>query len=94
MAKIELNTQPSGIEDLRRNAQKMGQPIYDEVPSGTINGSNDEFTLVSVPKHGTLRLWLNGLRLRPVNDFTVAGNTITLTTAPATGSELLADYHA
>lgn len=65
-----------------------------EVPSGTINGSNTSFTLAATPATGSLRLYKNGVRLKPgaSNDYTISGATITMATAPATGTLLLADY--
>ncbi|TXH13392.1 MAG: hypothetical protein E6R03_11445 [Hyphomicrobiaceae bacterium] len=94
MAKIELDVQANDMFRVRRNFQRLGQLVYGETPAGDVDGVNDEFTLVSSPITGTLRLFLDGLLLRPTSDFTVAGNVITLGTAPSPGSWLLADYHA
>jgi hypothetical protein len=70
--------------------------VYSEVPSGTVNGSNDTFTLAATPAAGTLRLYKNGLRQKAGagNDYTLATNTITFLAGniPVTGDNLLADY--
>lgn len=68
--------------------------VWSETPAGSINGSNTAFTLANTPTSGTLRLHHNGLRLQSGagNDFTISGANITMTYAPATGSQLLADY--
>jgi hypothetical protein len=68
--------------------------VDDEVPSGSINGSNTAFSLASTPASGSLKLYLNGLRLKvgSGNDFTLSGSTITMTTAPLTGERITADY--
>lgn len=70
--------------------------VYSEVPSGTVNGSNDTFTLAGTPASGTLRLYKNGLRQKAGagNDYTLATATITFLAGniPQTGDTLLADY--
>ncbi len=66
--------------------------VIGETPSGLINGANTTYTLANTPTTGTVALYLNGLRQRLTTDFTVATNTITMTTAPATGDSLVADY--
>lgn len=70
--------------------------VENEVPSGTINGTNDTFTLANTPNSGTLALYANGLRLKSGsgNDYTISGDTITFLTGaiPQTGDVLLADY--
>jgi hypothetical protein len=71
-----------------------GRPIFNEVPSGSINDVNVMFTLAHTPVAGTLALYLNGSRLQSGsgNDYTLSGVTITLASAPLTGSNILADY--
>ena len=71
-----------------------GATTVEEVPTGTINGSNATFTLSRTPRPGSVRVYLNGLRQRTGsgNDFTISGLTITFATAPPTGSNLFCDY--
>jgi len=68
--------------------------VFEETPSGSINGSNVTFTISATPTTGTLRLYLNGQRLRSGagNDYTLSTNTITMATAPISGDVLLADF--
>lgn len=68
--------------------------VFEETPSGSINGSNVTFTISATPTAGTLRLYLNGQRLKSGagNDYTLSTNTITMTTAPISGDVLLADF--
>lgn len=66
-----------------------------EVPSGTVNGSNTTFTLANTPPNAaTLNLYLDGVHLLQGagNDYTISGATITMLTAPALGQSLLATY--
>jgi hypothetical protein len=67
----------------------------EEVPSGSINGSNVTFTLAHAPNPaGSLKLYLNGQRIKAGGtDYSLSGSTITMVTAPGTGeSGLIADY--
>ncbi len=87
-------------------SQGVGQPpifappaaaahaVYNETPSGTVDGTNVTFTLAHAPSpSATLRLYQNGLRLSAGGvDFTLSGSTITFVSAPQSGDILLADY--
>lgn len=64
--------------------------IYNEVPSGAINGTNKSFTLANTPVTGSVRVWVDGIRFN-ASDFTVSSTTLTLTVAPQT--ELVVDYN-
>lgn len=81
----------------RLEARFERQFDIDEVPSGTINGSNVTFTLSQTPKEnstteGSVDLYLNGLKQTPGVHYTISGVTITMTTAPALAQELTANY--
>jgi hypothetical protein len=66
--------------------------VFNEVPSGTINGVNTAFTLANTPTAGTVRVYKSGLRQVLTTDYSVSGTTITFVVAPAGGSTLIADY--
>lgn len=67
--------------------------IDDETPSGAVNGSNTDFTLVKTPNPTTsLKVFINGMRMRITEDYTLSGKTITFLTAPLTTSIILCDY--
>ena len=67
--------------------------VDNEVPSGTPNGVLTTFTLVSIPSPSTsLKVFVNGQRLKLTEDYTLSGNTITFVIAPPTNSLLLCDY--
>ena len=64
-----------------------------EVPSGTVNGSNVTFTLANTPSaSANVVLHIDGLVLIQTVDYTISSSTITMTTAPANGQKLLATY--
>jgi hypothetical protein len=65
--------------------------IYTEVPSGTVDGSNRAFLLSRAPDPpDSLLLTLNGLAQTFGAHYTVAGRTITTSTAPSLGATLVA----
>lgn len=66
--------------------------IDDETPTGTINGSNQTFTLVKTPISGSLKVYLGGIRLRVSQDYTFSHRTLTMTIAPQVGEVFLVDY--
>lgn len=66
-----------------------------EIPSGSINGSNEVFTLANTPSPASsLELFLNGLLMSQTVDYTLSGNTISFLAAstPQTGDVLTASY--
>jgi hypothetical protein len=67
-------------------------PVYNEVPTGIVDGVNKVFTLDNITVTDSLRLHWQGQRLTPVDDYVIVDDIITFTNAPFTGSKLLADY--
>lgn len=93
------------IEELRKWRKSIVSPgagvnvgalslhfIDDETPSGTIDGVNTVFTTNLTPSTGTLKVYVNGQRMRVVEDYTLSGQTITFLIASPTGSIILCDY--
>ena len=58
-----------------------GNWSFNEIPSGTINGTNTTFTLAHTPVAGTLMLFLNGVLVMQNADYSLSGNTVTFSTA-------------
>lgn len=64
-----------------------------EIPTGAVNDVNTVYTLSQTPASAaSVRIYQNGLFMRQGTDYTIAGLTITMTTAPATGQTLDAFY--
>lgn len=69
--------------------------VFNETPTGTVNGSNTTFTLSKTPGSAALLLFVNGvLQNAGGNDFTLSGATITFAAGaiPQTGDVILATY--
>ena len=65
--------------------------IYNQTPTGAVNGSNTAFVLPKAPINEMV--YLNGVRMRSgsSNDYTLANRTITFNTAPLTDDIILVD---
>ncbi len=82
---------------LELNYLQVSEFVLNEIPSGSINGVNDEFTLVNTPSTASMMLYLNGvLQSQGVaEDYTVTGSTIIKFNAsaiPETGDKVIATY--
>jgi hypothetical protein len=74
-------------------ARALDNFFEQEVPSGTVNGSNVTFTLSGVPHSAkSVHLSVNGLDQRQTTDYSISGQTITMVVAPAAGQKLFAKY--
>ncbi len=91
-----LGTTAITFQQINPNGLTINNFVFNEVPSGTINGTNPTFTLANTPASNTLSLYVNGLKqlAGTGNDFTLSGNTITFLSGaiPTTGDQLQADY--
>ena len=66
-----------------------------EVPTGAVNGSNTVFTLSATPvANASVIMVLDGVTQTNGTDYTVSGTTVTFTTAPTTGTEVVAIYNS
>ena len=72
------------------------QIVWNEVPSGIINGINCLFTLEFAPKNSRVLVFINGVIQESDSaqcDFHVANRAITFDVAPSSGSKILATYN-
>jgi hypothetical protein len=89
------NANVSPIIDLKRvNAfaisNRLNQPIVSNTDTFTGDGSTVDFTMAASPSSVHLvSVKKSGKKLSPVDDFTVSGSTLRLTTAPAAGSTIV-----
>lgn len=75
---------------IKVNAAKW---VNKETPSGTVNGTNDTFTLAATPIAGSDHVYLNGLLQEAGGeDYTITTNSIVFVTAPLTGSRIRVSY--
>jgi len=67
--------------------------IDDETPTGDINGVNTDFVISLTPSPASsLKVFLDGQRMKLTTDYTFTNKTITFLTAPLTGSLITVDY--
>lgn len=69
-----------------------GAGVLNEIPSGAINGSNATFGTAQTFTAGTLRVYLNGLRQRQLEDYVEGVQAFTMNIAPLLGDSLIVDY--
>lgn len=80
---------------MRPRARFLKDFVKQEVPSGTINGSNAVFTVSqTIDENESLKVYLNGVFQKQGTHYTVSGTTITFSIAPALGQELDCVYHS
>ena len=82
----------NGLVNLGGYVATPAQFVDDETPTGLIDGMNTVFALSKTPLTGSLKVYVNGQRVRVTEDYTFSGRIITFLTAPPTGSILLADF--
>jgi hypothetical protein len=102
--KLELEQVKSDINELKQRKHLGGSGglskiameskfVDDETPTGTINGINKTFILARLPNPSTsVKVFVNGARMRLTEDYTLSNKTITFITAPPTSSIILVDY--
>jgi len=63
-----------------------------EVPTGSVDGTNNVFVLANEPISGTLALYVRGILQEPDIDYVITGQTVTMTLPPLSGSYIRAFY--
>lgn len=92
VAEITLGTGLS-FSGTTLNADIPTANVFNETPTGTLNGVNLIFTTASNFTTNSTRLYLNGQRLKLSGDYTETGtNQITFVTAPTATDVLIIDY--
>lgn len=67
--------------------------ILSEIPQGVTDGVNQNFVLYSLPVTGSVKVYLNGLKMAPTTDFIMLNpTTVQFTAPPAADSTVLVDY--
>jgi hypothetical protein len=70
-----------------------GNLIYGEVPTGTVDGVNKNFTTANTYRPNLLSVFLNGVRQRRTNDYSeTSNNSFSFVAAPVSGDILSVDY--
>ena len=69
-----------------------GNGVYNETPSGLVNGVNVDFDIAAAPVVDSARVYLNGVRQVLTTNYSIVGFTITFVVAPFTGDLIKVDY--
>ena len=97
---VQLGTTYSGVAPIQVNGSEISiRYKWNEIPSGTIDGSNKNFTVLTTPVGPSgVQLYQNGLYMAPSGigapyfDYVLSGSTFLFTVAPPSGSILIANY--
>jgi hypothetical protein len=75
------------------NGKFIRNIFVQETPGGTVDGVNTSFTVSTNPIFTSAHLlFVNGILLKQGVHYTISGNTITMTSAPANGQSLYSVY--
>lgn len=76
------------------NLNRLNLSVFNEVPFGSINGSNTVFVLSHIPFENNFMVFLNGMLMNvgPTNDFMISGAVIDFNFPPLTDDLLLVNY--
>lgn len=78
---------------LGTGSQTIDRFVFNEVLTGTVNGSNATFTTQFDFVPGTTKVQIQGVELRIIDDYqTIGTNTIQFVTSPLTGEVPVIDY--
>jgi len=70
-----------------------GTQVFNETPTGTVDGSNAVFTTAHAFQPGSTAVYINGLRERLGVGYTETTSTsLTFSQPPTSGDELIIDY--
>ena len=61
-------------------------------PTGSVDGTNDTFTMPDTYISNTTVVYRNGLRQKEGDDYSESGSTVVFISPPPVGDSLLADY--
>lgn len=71
---------------------KTANYIAREVPTGSIDGVNDSFSLANIPVSGSELVYLNGVLQNPAGDYGLTTDTVKFTVAPEVNDSILVTY--
>lgn len=81
------------VESLDAQVTDSGSPqIFNEIPTGVIDGVNSQFTTGFPYVVGTLRVFFNGSRKYPLAFTRIDEYTFELPVPPFVGDKLMVDY--
>lgn len=78
---------------MRLNGKWISNIFVQETPTGTVDGVNTSFATTNNPIFTSAHLlFVNGLLLKQGTHYSISGNTITMSIAPAIGQQLMSIY--
>ncbi len=81
-----------GVVTVTSGGLEAANFVFNEEPTGSINGTNTVFSLAATPTAGTVTVFLNGVLQEPTADYSISGDEITFTSAPESPDTILCNY--
>ena len=89
-AQVSFYQAPQTGDELIVDILSDENSISNETPTGTVDGTNTDFTLANNPTE--TEVYLNGIRQKKATTYTVMEDVITFSEAPYAGDEIIVDY--
>lgn len=80
------------LNSIKTNYVEKNRFIFNETPTGTINGTNKDFDLANPPLTGKLMVFLNGVLQAYTSDYTLLTSIIRFVSAPVPDDVITATY--
>ena len=80
------------LNSIKTNYVEKNKFIFNETPTGTINGTNKDFDLANPPLTGKLMVFLNGVLQAYTSDYTLLTSIIRFVSAPVPDDVITATY--
>lgn len=82
----------SGIYVNQINGVTVPRIVFSEVPTGDVDGVNNQYRLAGQALNNDILLFKNGIAQTPTTDYLFSTSTITMNTPPPVNSHMLAHY--
>lgn len=93
MPEIEIQGPIYLYPTVKREAALLERLVFNETPTGAVNGSNATFTSLNSFLIETLEVFINGVKQTKILDYTTSGNsTITLYASPGVNESITINY--
>lgn len=91
---VQVNAiQPTQLVTASTPGASSDLDVFGETPMGAINGSNATFTTMYSFVPESVRIMVNGIRLKLIDEYTTSGlSTINLQVSPEVNDLILMDY--
>lgn len=90
----DVSISDTGVTSVVGTIARVSSFIYNEAPTGAVNGVNTTFNLANTPVTGSVQVYVNGQFMEPGagNDYTITGTAITTLFTLVAGDKIRVNY--